>query len=83
MQKATHITVRVQPAIRERVERLADALGRPKAYVIENALTSYLDSNEWQITAIREALVEAESTDAEWVEHEAVKARWKAKVRAD
>ena len=47
MQKAAHITVRVQPALRERVERLADALGRPKAYVIENALTSYLDSTHW------------------------------------
>ena len=83
MQKAAHITVRVQPTMRERIERLADALGRPKSYVIENALSSYLDANEWQIAAIREAVAEAESPDAEWIEHEKVEAKWKAKVRED
>ena len=83
MQKAAHITVRVLPAMRERIERLADALGRPKSYVIENALSSYLDANEWQIAAIREAVAEAESPDAELIEQEKVEAKWKAKVRED
>lgn len=83
MQKAAHITVRVLPAMRERIERLADALGRPKSYVIENALSSYLDANEWQIAAIREAVAEADSPGAEWIEHEKVGAKWKAKVRED
>ena len=81
MQKVAHITVRVQPALRERIERLAGALGRPKSYVIENALASYLDSNEWQVAAVREAVAEADSPNPEWVEHEAVKAKWEAKSR--
>ena len=83
MQKASHITVRIQPTMRERIERLAGALGRPKSYVIEHALSSYLDANEWQVDAIRSAVAEADSADAEWVEHENVKARWEAKGRAD
>jgi predicted transcriptional regulator len=57
-------------------------LDRTKSYVAERAIEAYLDANEWQIQAIREALKEADSDQAEWVDHDELKTKWTAK-RAD
>jgi predicted transcriptional regulator len=54
---------------------------RPRSQVVEEALTAYLDVNEWQIGETREALVEADTPETEWLEHEDVKAHWLAKLR--
>jgi RHH-type transcriptional regulator, rel operon repressor / antitoxin RelB len=80
MQKAASITVRVKPDTRKRLDEIARATRRTKSFVIEEALEQYLDVNEWQIKGIQEALAEADTPDAEWVDHEDVIARTGAKV---
>jgi predicted transcriptional regulator len=80
MQKAASITVRVKPDTRKRLDAIARATRRTKSFVIEEALEQYLDVNEWQIKGIQEALAEADTPDAEWVDHEDVIARTEAKV---
>jgi predicted transcriptional regulator len=80
MQKAASITVRVKPDTRKRLDAIAHATRRTKSFVVEEALEQYLDANEWQIKGIQDALAEADSPDADWVDHEEVVARVEAKV---
>lgn len=80
MEKTASITVRVKPATRKRLDAIALATRRTKSLVIEEALDQYLDVNEWQIKGIQEALAEADSTDADWVDHEEVMRIVRAKV---
>ncbi len=79
MQKAASITVRIKPSTRERLDALARTTRRSKSFVIEDALERYLEINEWQITGIQVAVAEADSPDAEWVDHEEVLTRIEAK----
>lgn len=80
MLKAANLTVRVKPSTRARIDALAQATRRSKSYVIEEALEQYLDVNEWQIKGIEEALAEADTPDAIWVDHKDVLAKLEAKV---
>ncbi len=79
MLKAASLTVRVKPDTRSRIETLARVTRRSKSYVIEEALEAYLDVNEWQIKGILEALTEADSQDAIFVDHDEVLAQREAK----
>jgi RHH-type transcriptional regulator, rel operon repressor / antitoxin RelB len=72
MLKAASLTVRVKPETRSRLEEVARATKRSKSFVIEEALEAYLEVNAWQIEGIRQALEEADSPAAEWVEHDEV-----------
>jgi predicted transcriptional regulator len=82
MPRTASLNVRIEPHVKERLERLADSLDRTKSYLAERAIEAYLEANEWQIQAIREALKEADSDQAEWVDHDDLKTKWAAK-RAD
>lgn len=79
MRSAT-INLRVEPAMRDRLDRLSEAMKRPRSYIIESALAAYLDVNEWQVSAIREAVVEADSGSAEWTGHEELAAEWRKRL---
>ena len=78
MEKTASITVK--PATRKRLDAIVLATRRTKSVVIEEALDQYLDVNEWQIKGIQEALAEADSPDADWVDHEEVMRNVRAKV---
>jgi RHH-type transcriptional regulator, rel operon repressor / antitoxin RelB len=80
MLKDANLTVRVKQNTRTRLDAFARVVKRSKSYVIEEALEQYLDANEWQIRGIQEAIAEADSPDAVFVEHDAVQAKWEAKV---
>jgi RHH-type rel operon transcriptional repressor/antitoxin RelB len=79
MQKAATMNLRIEPGMKTRLEKLAKATNRSKSFIVENALETYLDVNEWQIQGIIDALQEAESPAAEWISHEDMKAKWEAK----
>ena len=63
------INVRVPVDVFDQLERLAEATSRTKSFVTVEALSSYLDSQAWQIREVTEALAEADrgefATDAE------------------
>ncbi|GAB7027078.1 CopG family ribbon-helix-helix protein [Geotalea toluenoxydans] len=80
MLKAANITVRIKPTTKMRIDALAQATKRSKSYVVEEALEQYLEVNEWQVKGIEAALHEADSSDAEWVDHKDVLAKWEAKL---
>jgi RHH-type transcriptional regulator, rel operon repressor / antitoxin RelB len=78
--KAANLTVRVKPDTRNRIENLARITRRSKSFVIEEALEQYLDVNEWQVRGILDALTEADSQDAVFVDHDEVLAQREAKL---
>jgi len=57
------VTVRLEPDLRERLDRLAKAQRRSRSYVATEAIREYVKVNEWQILETRKALAEADQED--------------------
>lgn len=70
MAKTASLTVRVSSATKDRIGALARVIHRSQSFVVEEALEHYLEMNEWQTQGIIDALVEADSASAEWIDHE-------------
>lgn len=67
------MTLRLDDDTQARLDALAKSTDRSKAWLATEALRSYLDNNEWQIGAIREAVEAADRARAdEFVDHQAV-----------
>jgi predicted transcriptional regulator len=78
MLRETSVNLRIQPATKERLERLARATKRSKSYLVETAIENYLDLNEWQMKEIEKGLKEVE--EDKLTPHDDVLAHWEAKV---
>jgi predicted transcriptional regulator len=61
---------------------LAASLDRPKAWIIEQAIITYLEEQSWQVQVITEALDEYRAGAATLVPHEQVMERLEAKLRS-
>ena len=53
---STTFTVRVDPAVKERLEKLARSTGRTRSFLAAEAIHEYLDVNEWQVSGIKQAI---------------------------
>jgi len=53
---STTFTVRVETAVKKRLEKLAKSTGRSRSFLAAEALNSYLDLNEWQVAGIENAM---------------------------
>ena len=62
-------TVRVSPELQDRLDAIADAIDRPRSWVVNRALEAFVESETWQIEEIKRGLAEADAgefaTDAE------------------
>jgi predicted transcriptional regulator len=65
----------------ERIDKLARAMHRSRAWVINEAVSRYLDYEEWFIRQVEEGLKEAEG--GELLDHEMVARQWEAKLEAE
>jgi RHH-type transcriptional regulator, rel operon repressor / antitoxin RelB len=52
---STTFTVRVDPGVKKRLEKLAESTGRSRSFLAAEALSEYLDVNEWQVGGVRQA----------------------------
>ena len=52
----TTLSVRVRPSTKSRLEKLAKSTGRSRAFLAAEAISAYLDTNEWQVAGITKAL---------------------------
>jgi predicted transcriptional regulator len=57
------MTVRLEPAVKDRLDRLAEATHRSKSFLAAEAIREYVETNEWQIQEIRTAVAEADAGD--------------------
>ncbi len=74
--KGEVVTIRMTPEMKERIEKLAQATNRSKAFLFGEAISSYLDVNEWQVKAIQEVLDEARRPEAKWTPQEDLEAKY-------
>lgn len=72
------ITLRLEPEIRDRLDKLAKATERSRARLAADAVKQYVELNEWQIAAISEAVREADR--GRFVDHARLKAKWERKL---
>jgi len=68
---STTFTVRVDPAVKKRLERLAKSTGRSRSFLTAEAISEYLDLNEWQVEGIKKAMSSLDR--GEGVAHDDVK----------
>ena len=60
-EKSVTITVRTSRETKERLEALAENMGRSTNYVADEALSAYIDENAWQVEAIGKAVAQADA----------------------
>jgi len=71
------LSLRLPDATAQQLERLAEVTGRSKSYLALEAIQQFCGTQAWQLEAIAEGIAAAEA--GQYVDHETVKARWKAK----
>ena len=55
------LTVRIPTETRNALDAVASALDRDRSYVVNEALSAYLDTHRWQVEHIRQGLREAQA----------------------
>lgn len=73
-------SIRLSDNLTERVDRLAAALDRPRSWIIERAIATYLEDQEWQVAKIREALDDVRAGTAKFIPHDQVVAHVDAMI---
>jgi len=68
---STTFTVRVDPAVKKRLEKLARNTGRSRSFLAAEAINDYLDLNEWQVAGIKQAIASLDR--GEGIAHQDVK----------
>ena len=53
---STTVSVRVDPVIKKRLEKLAKRTGRSRSFLAAEAIHEYLELNEWQVAGIQKAI---------------------------
>ncbi len=76
------LTLRLDPKLKNRLDRLAESTSRSRSFVATEAIREYVDLNEWQIQEITKALAEADRGEfATEKEVERVIKKWKRRAR--
>lgn len=68
---STTFTVRVEPEVKKRLEKLAKSTGRTRSFLAAEALNEYLDVNEWQVAGVKRAIASLDREEG--VSHQEVK----------
>ena len=70
-------TARFDPEIREQLDKMAEQMDRPRAWIIKEAVAQYLERETWYLAEVQKGIDDAE---AGWViSHGEMAARLKAK----
>lgn len=80
MEQTSTMTIRLPETIKNKLEDLAQATDRSKAYLAAKAIEEFVTTQEWQIQAIQEAVKEADSPQAKFIEHDVVVKKMKARM---
>jgi RHH-type transcriptional regulator, rel operon repressor / antitoxin RelB len=74
---STTMTIRLEPAIKRKLDRLSAATSRSNSFLAAEAIREYVANNEWQVQEIRAAMAEADAGDfASDAEVKAALSKW-------
>ncbi len=76
--KAT--SVRLDDTTLEQVGQMAEAMDRPRAWLMAYAIKQYVEREQWFISEIDKGIQSAD--EGRLLDHDDVKARWEAKREA-
>ena len=71
---AEQFSLRLPKGMKDRLQELADATGRTKAFLAQDAIEKYLELESWQIQAIQEGIKAADEGNV--VRLENIKEEW-------
>ena len=74
------VSLRLDPEIRKRLDDLATAMDRSRASIAAEAVKQYIDLQEWQISAIKAGVEQADQ--GEFIDHAKLKAKWEKRLAA-
>lgn len=57
------LTLRIDEKLRKKLDKLAEATQRSRAYLAAEAIREYVAVNEWQVAEIRKAVAAADAGD--------------------
>ena len=80
MEQTSTMTIRLPETIKNKLEDLAQATDRSKAYLAAKAIEEFVATQEWQIQAIQAAVKEADSPQARFIDHGAVVKKIKVRM---
>ncbi len=63
MARSTTMTIRLDPELKARLDRLAAATRRSRSFLAAEAVRGFVEQNEWQIAEIEAGLQEADAGD--------------------
>lgn len=63
MSQSTTMTIRLEPETKSRLEKLSAATHRSKSFLAAAAVREFIETNEWQIAEIKNAIEEADNGD--------------------
>lgn len=63
MSQSTTMTIRLEPELKSRLDKLSAATRRSKSFLAAEAVREFVEINEWQIDEIENAIKEANADD--------------------
>ena len=77
MSQSTTMTIRLEPGLKSRLDKLSAVTRRSKSFLAAEAVREFIELNEWQIEEIKDAVKEADADDfASDLEVQAVFNKW-------
>lgn len=72
------LSFRVESALVDKLDQLAEATDRDRQYHLKRALARYVESESWHVRAVAEGIADAEAGNL--IDLDAVKAKWVARA---
>ena len=63
MSQSTTMTIRLEPELKSRLDKLSATTHRSRSFLAAEAVREFIEVNEWQIEAIEKAVKEADAGD--------------------
>ena len=70
MTQSTTMTIRLEPDLKSRLDKLAETTHRSKSFLASEAVREFVEINEWQIQEIKASIKEADEGDFASLEEE-------------
>ena len=70
-------TIRLEPEMREQLDKMAQQLDRPRAWLIKEAVAQYLEREAWYLAEVQKGIDDAQAGRV--ISHEQMAKRLKAK----
>ncbi len=63
MPESAVLTLRLDPKLKNQLDRLSRSMNRSRSFVAAQAIKEFVSVNEWQINEIKKGLAEADAGD--------------------